>query len=63
MNKIDYEIEDFMCYCGSKGLSKKTMNSYETTLKIFARYLEDVEKITLLPTEIKEKFVKDIKNM
>ena len=43
MNKIDYEIEDFMCYCGSKGLSKKTMNSYETTLKIFARYLEDVE--------------------
>ena len=29
--------------------------------EIIAR--EDVEKITLLPTEIKEKFVKDIKNM
>lgn len=54
MNKIDYEIEDFMCYCGSKGLSKKTMNSYETTLKIFARYLEDVEKITSTKEVTKE---------
>ncbi|MBP3256200.1 MAG: tyrosine-type recombinase/integrase [Clostridia bacterium] len=41
MTKLDYEIDDFMCYCESKKLSKKTMRSYEQTLKLFAKYLEE----------------------
>ncbi len=31
MIKFDYEIDDFMIYCTSKNLSKKTMRSYEQT--------------------------------
>ena len=35
------EIDRYMLDCSAKGLSKKTMGSYEQTLKLFARYLED----------------------
>lgn len=45
MTKFDYEIDDFMCYCDSKGLSKKTMRSYEQTLRLFSKYLEEEKKI------------------
>ena len=45
MTKFDYEIDDFMTYCSSKDLSKKTKGSYEQTLKLFARYLADNEKV------------------
>lgn len=41
MTKFDYEIDDFMSFCESKGLSKKTMRSYEQTLRLFAKYLEE----------------------
>jgi len=37
---FDYYIEDFMLYCVSKNLSKKTMKSYEQTLKLFQLYME-----------------------
>ena len=46
MTKFDYEIDDFMTYCSSKDLSKKTKRSYEQTLRLFAKYLEDVENVT-----------------
>ena len=45
MTKFDYEIDDFMCYCDSKGLSKKTMRSYEQTLRLLSKYLEEKKKI------------------
>lgn len=45
MTKFDYEIDDFMCCCQSKGLSKKSMRSYEQTLRLFAKYLEEEKKI------------------
>lgn len=45
MTKFDYEIDDFMTYCSSKNLSKKTMRSYEQTLKLFARYMEEEQDI------------------
>lgn len=34
-----------MSYCESKDLTRKTMLSYEATLKLFARYLQDELKI------------------
>lgn len=46
MLKIDKQIDEFMNYCQSKNLSRKTMRSYEQTLKLFARYLEDNLEIT-----------------
>lgn len=41
MTKFDYEIDDFMSHCQSKKLSKKTMRSYEQTIRLFAKYLEE----------------------
>lgn len=39
--KINYQIDDFMEHCVEKGLSKKTMSSYEQTLILFAGYLKN----------------------
>jgi len=35
------EIDRYMLDCSAKGLSPKTLKSYEQTLKLFARYLLD----------------------
>ncbi|GAA0723691.1 hypothetical protein GCM10008905_16620 [Clostridium malenominatum] len=40
-NNIHYAIDDFMIYCKQKDLRKKTISSYESTLRLFARYTED----------------------
>lgn len=61
MQKIDFQIDDFMLYCESKGLSKKTMASYEQTLKLFAIYLENEYEITdatKVKPEIVRKYIK-----
>ncbi|WP_207652825.1 site-specific integrase [Anaeromicrobium sediminis] len=52
MTDFEFQIDNFMMYCTSKNLSPKTMKSYEQTLKLFAKYLqdnfsiEDVERVT-----------------
>ena len=46
MTKFDYEIDDFMTYCSSKSLACKTKRSYEQTLRLFTKYLEEVENVT-----------------
>ena len=45
MVKMDLEIDDFMNYCEYRNLSKKTLLSYEQTLRLFSRYLIDTYKI------------------
>ncbi|MBS4191218.1 tyrosine-type recombinase/integrase [Bacillus sp. FJAT-49705] len=45
MSEILLQIDSFMLYCDSKHLSKKTLSSYEQTLKLFALYLKDEFKI------------------
>lgn len=57
MEKIDYEVDDFMNYCDYKGLSPKSMRSYEQTLRLFIRYLKDECNITSTG-EIKEQTIK-----
>lgn len=47
ISEIFIQIDDFLIYCDSKGLSPKTIKSYEQTLKLFERYLSDL-KITSL---------------
>lgn len=58
MKKIDMQIDEFMYFCQSKNLSRKTMSSYEQTLRLFSRYLEDVLKITDA-TKVTEKIIRD----
>ena len=45
MEQIDYDIDEFMTYCEVKGLSQKTMKSYDQTLRLFALYLKREHKL------------------
>lgn len=36
------DIEMFIENCGLKGLSTKTINSYEQTLRLFMQYMVDI---------------------
>lgn len=45
MEKIDYDIDDFMDYCTAKNLAEKTINSYEQTLRLLSRYLIEVQNV------------------
>lgn len=38
---LEFYLEDFMEYCTLKDLSKKTLNSYESTLQLFFKYLKE----------------------
>jgi len=58
LEKIDIQIDDFMNYCQSKNLSRKTTKSYEQSLRLFARYLESNEKITDA-TKVNSKIFRD----
>jgi integrase/recombinase XerD len=57
MFEIDYQISEFMLNCQMKNLTPKTMASYEATLKLFARYLQDNYVITDAKL-VKEEMVK-----
>jgi integrase/recombinase XerD len=41
MTDLEFQLDNFMLYCSSKNLSRKTLASYEQTLKLFAKYLKD----------------------
>lgn len=63
MTDFDVEIDRYMLDCAAKGLSIKTMKSYEQTLKLFARYLEDKFKITsakVVKAEHLKEYMKDL---
>lgn len=47
-------IDEYMTHCHSRGLRPKTMASYEQTLRLFERYLNDQELDTK-PRNIKER--------
>jgi integrase/recombinase XerD len=46
MTDIEFQLENFILYCASKNLSKKTLASYEQTIKLFIHYLRDQHDIT-----------------
>ncbi len=57
------DVEMFIEYCGLKGLSTKTINSYEQTLRLFMQYMDEqgilqTEKITHLAIQ---GYIKSIK--
>lgn len=62
---FNFYIEDFMDHCKLKGLSKKTMKSYESSLLLFSKYVEEefqlsrLEEIKLKHTNEYVKFTKE----
>lgn len=60
MQEIDFQISDFMLNCQMRNLAQKTMASYESTLKLFSRFLADTFLITdakLVKDEMVKKYV------
>lgn len=56
-SEFDLQIDNFMLYCDSKALTRKTKASYEQTLKLFAMYLQDVHNITD-PSDVKSAHIR-----
>lgn len=64
MREIDYQIEDYMEYCDSKNLSRKTIESYEKTLKLFALFVSEkfgVEDARLVDESMVRKYINYMK--
>ena len=51
---LENRISEFLIVCTNKGLSRKTIGSYEQVLRIFERYLRDEKGI------VQEKQIKNI---
>jgi len=39
MKDLVFQLDNFMLYCSAKNLSRKTLASYEQTLKLFISFL------------------------
>ena len=46
MTNFEFMVDGFMLYCSSKNLAKKTLASYEQSLKLFGMFLKDKFNIT-----------------
>ncbi len=55
---FDFYLEDFMMYCNMNELSRKTMNSYESTLNLFFKYLQE-EKSIEVPQDVSKEDIED----
>lgn len=55
-NEFFFQIEDYLVYCRTKGLSVKTIKSYEQSLRMFAKYCEDKHRIENIK-EVSEKLI------
>lgn len=46
MTEFEFQLDNFMLYCTSRNLARKTLSSYEQTLKLFGIYIEEQFNIT-----------------
>lgn len=61
MNDIEFQLDNFMLYCSSKNLSRKTLASYEQALKLFAVYMQEkfsVQETTKVQTGHIRQYIK-----
>lgn len=54
---FDFYIGEYMYYCQSRKLRPKTLSSYEQTLRLFERWVQEQESITY-PAEVKEQTIR-----
>lgn len=45
-NEIEFQIDNYMLYCDSKNLTRKTKASYEQSLRLFSAYLRNNHNVT-----------------
>ncbi len=58
---LEDSLEEFMINCTNKDLTKKTLMSYESTLKLFFKYLEEEFNITEVE-KVEEKHIREYIN-
>lgn len=56
-NELNLELDRYMTDCNSRGLSVKTMRSYDQSLRLFLRYLSEKHDITK-PEQVKKEHIK-----
>ncbi|WP_440960441.1 site-specific integrase [Paenibacillus nitricinens] len=59
LSDLEFFLEDFLAYCQNKNLSRKTINSYEQSVKLFVVYLKnqhDVDKVKEVRVGHKKRF-------
>lgn len=54
---FDFYIDEYMYYCQSRRLRPKTLTSYEQTLRLFERWVRDVESLES-PAEVREQTIR-----
>lgn len=65
LTELELFLEDFLNFCQSKNLSKKTLSSYEQSLKLFILYLkndyeiEDPNKVKASHIRLYVKYVQE----
>ncbi|WP_339218945.1 tyrosine-type recombinase/integrase [Paenibacillus sp. FSL H8-0332] len=65
MTDFEFQIENFMLYCSSKNLSRKTMAGYEQALKLFCLYLKDefqIEEVAKVQTAHIRQYIKFLRD-
>ncbi|MEK5255940.1 site-specific integrase [Paenibacillus sp. FSL F4-0125] len=61
MTDFEFQVDNFMLFCSSKNLSRKTMASYEQALKLFGHYLKQhfkIEEVTKVQTGHIRQYIK-----
>lgn len=54
---FNFYIEEYLCYCQSRRLRPKTINSYDQALRLFARWAREQEQLDR-PEEVREQTVR-----
>lgn len=65
MRELDFEwqIDEYMVYCRSRQLREKTMNSYEQTLRLFARWCQEsmaINSVDKVTESVVRKYISDL---
>ncbi|URZ16363.1 site-specific integrase [Clostridium felsineum] len=55
---LDYTIDEYLTFCDMKNLSKKTLKSYDQTLKLLSKYLLEYHNINSIK-QIKKNHIEE----
>ncbi|MBP3941519.1 MAG: tyrosine-type recombinase/integrase [Christensenellaceae bacterium] len=61
--EMDWQIEEFMLYCRTRQLRKKTMGSYEQTLRLFERWCReklDIATVDRISENVIRRYIADL---
>ncbi len=56
MNDIEFQLDNFMLYCSSKNLSRKTLSSYEQTMKVQSGHISLIKETKMVLNNVLMQF-------